>query len=93
MATSLTSDTHSRPHALAVHRCRFVDFTPAAITAIAFPPLALPSKRDGKKREDDTRCRRRYAPLAVGRANGIIEILEWALLEHEQEREPQAAQA
>ena len=34
--------------ALAVHRCRFVAFSPSAITALAFPPLRLPSVK-GKK--------------------------------------------
>lgn len=88
--------TH-RDHPLAVHRCRFVDFKPAAITSIAFPPLALPSKRHGKKRSQNhlqhQHPHRRYAPMAVGRANGNIEILEWAMPEHEQEKEPQASQA
>ncbi|KAH9996575.1 WD40 repeat-like protein [Russula vinacea] len=48
---------------LSVHRCRFVDFNPSSITALAFPPLPLPSIR--------------FPPLIVGHANGNIEIYEW----------------
>ncbi|KAI5119929.1 hypothetical protein M0805_000894 [Coniferiporia weirii] len=83
-------------HALAVHRCRFVDYTPAAITAIAFPPLALPSlhtSRSARSKNAGARNRRRFGVLAVGRANGNIELSEWAAPAHEQEREAQSPQA
>ena len=61
--------------ALSVHRCRFVDFTPAGITALAFPPLPLPSPK-GKKAAV-VKHATRPGTLAVGRANGNIEISEW----------------
>ena len=57
--------------ALSVHRCRFVDFTPAGVTALAFPPLALPSPK-GKKAAI-VRHAMKFANLAVGRANGNID--------------------
>ncbi|PCH33429.1 WD40 repeat-like protein [Wolfiporia cocos MD-104 SS10] len=73
---------------LAVHRCRFVDFAPAAITALCFPPLPLPSVK-GKKTAAASRRPLRFGTLAVGRANGNIELCEWTGLEH-QVQAPQA---
>lgn len=60
-----------------VHRCRFVDFQPAAITALAFPPLPLP--RPSLKGKEKARWTRGYkfGTLVVGRANGDIELGEW----------------
>ena len=60
---------------ISVHRCRFVDYTPAAITAIALPPLPLPPVK-GKGKDTDTSLSN-FGVLAVGRANGNIELLEW----------------
>ena len=59
---------------LLVHRCRFVDYSPAAITALAFPPLPLPSVK-GKKKA--LVAPRRVGELVVGRANGNIELCQW----------------
>jgi hypothetical protein len=61
---------------LSVHRCRFVDFTPSAITALAFPPLPLPSVK-GKKRAIPQDRIPTFGPLVVGHANGNIDIYEW----------------
>lgn len=62
---------------LAVHRCRFVDYAPSAITALAFPPLPLPSvKRKAQKSSGKQPLR--YGTLAVGHANGNIDLCEWA---------------
>ena len=52
-----------------LHRCRFIDWSPSPITALAFPPAVLSP--------------RKFLPnvipvLAVGRANGNIEIWKWA---------------
>ena len=80
----------SEGHALSVHRCRFVDYNPAAITAIAFPPLALPGSSSKFKRR---RSKKRFGNLAVGRANGNIELYEWAVAEHAQDHILQAPQA
>jgi len=57
-----------------VHRCRFVDYLPAAITALAFPPLPLPSLKGKAKATSPLR----FPHLAVGRANGNIELSEWS---------------
>jgi len=57
-----------------VHRCRFVDYLPAAITALAFPPLPLPSLKGKAKATSSLR----FPHLAVGRANGNIELSEWS---------------
>ncbi|EMD41715.1 hypothetical protein CERSUDRAFT_146940 [Gelatoporia subvermispora B] len=73
---------------VAVHRCRFVDFTPSAVTAIAFPPLRLPSVK-GKKKSTTSRKALAFGTLIVGRANGNIEVCEWTGSEHEIEA-PQA---
>lgn len=60
---------------LALHRCRFVDFTPSPITALAFPPLPLPSPN--KKPSSFGKQPVRFATLAVGHANGNIDLCEW----------------
>lgn len=72
---------------LSVHRCRFVDFTPSAVTALAFPPLPLPSAK-GKK-SAVVRKALKFGTLAVGRANGNIELCEWTGTEQRLEA-PQA---
>lgn len=63
------------PSTLAVHRCRFVDFAPSAVTALAFPPLPLPSVKG--KRVAKRQGFPGFGPLVVGRANGNIELCEW----------------
>ncbi|KAJ7139903.1 WD40-repeat-containing domain protein [Mycena epipterygia] len=60
---------------LALHRCRFVDFTPSPITALAFPPLPLPFPN--KKPSSFGKQPVRFATLAVGHANGNIDLCEW----------------
>ncbi|KAJ7102153.1 WD40-repeat-containing domain protein [Mycena belliarum] len=60
---------------LALHRCRFVDFTPSPITALAFPPLPLPSPN--KKPSSLGKQPARFGTLAVGHANGNIDLCEW----------------
>lgn len=66
--------------ALSVHRCRFVDYIPSAITALAFPPLPPPSVK-GKNVAYPKALR--TGTLAVGRANGNIELCEWTGSEQE----------
>ena len=64
---------------LALHRCRFVDTSPSPITALAFPPLPLPSvttKAAHKQREYRDRGPE-FGTLVVGHANGNIDLLEW----------------
>ena len=61
----------------AVHRCRFVDFTPSAITAISFPPLPLPLPSSKGKNPAVGNQPLRFGTLAIGRANGNIELCEW----------------
>ncbi|KAG5719325.1 U3 small nucleolar RNA-associated protein 4 [Termitomyces sp. T112] len=72
---------------LAVHRCRFVDYTPSAITAVAFPPLPLPSISD-KSKSPSVKQPLCFGTLAVGHANGNIDLCEWA-----GERDQQSTQA
>lgn len=57
-----------------VHRCRFVDYLPSAITALAFPPLPLPSVKGKAKAISPLK----FPHLAIGRANGNIELAEWS---------------
>ncbi|KAH9049447.1 WD40 repeat-like protein [Lactarius hengduanensis] len=61
---------------LAVHRCRFVDFSPSSVTALAFPPLPLLSTKRKQKATTEGMASM-FGPLIVGRANGNIEIYEW----------------
>ena len=90
------SQTETQPEnarAYAVHRCRFVDYNPAAITAVAFPPLVLPNLH-GSRRKHTKRMRKgRFGTLAVGRANGNIELYEWAIPPNEQQHTLKALQA
>lgn len=60
---------------LALHRCRFVDLSPSPITALAFPPLSLPSPN--KKPSSFGKQPLRFGTLAVGHANGNIDLCEW----------------
>ncbi|EJD04371.1 WD40 repeat-like protein [Fomitiporia mediterranea MF3/22] len=83
----------SNARAYAVHRCRFVDYNPAAITAVAFPPLALPNPRDSRRKNTQRIRKGRFGTLAVGRANGNIELYEWAIPPQEQEHTLKAPQA
>jgi len=73
---------------LSVHRCRFVDYAPSAITALAYPPLPLPSVK-GKKKTTAGKQPLKFGLLAVGHANGNIDICEWMGAE----REAQCSQA
>ncbi|KAF9480459.1 WD40 repeat-like protein [Pholiota conissans] len=73
---------------LALHRCRFVDYAPSAITALAYPPLPLPSVK-GKKKTTAGKQPLKFGLLAVGHANGNIDICEWMGAD----RESQCAQA
>jgi len=66
----------AEPATVAVHRCRFVDYTPSAITALAFPPSPLPSVK-GKHTTAGNQPPR-FGTLAVGHANGNIDLCEWA---------------
>ncbi|KAF8499460.1 WD40-repeat-containing domain protein [Gautieria morchelliformis] len=75
------------PSTVSVHRCRFVDYNPTAITAIAFPPLPLPPVK-GKAKETGA-SPQNFGVLAAGRANGNIELLEWSGID----RQAQASQA
>jgi hypothetical protein len=75
------------PTTIAVHRCRFVDYNPSAITALAFPPLPLPSVK-GKNIPGENRPPK-FGTLAVGHANGNIDLCEWA----GHERDSQCTQA
>ncbi|KAI0762616.1 WD40 repeat-like protein [Fomes fomentarius] len=72
---------------LAVHRCRFVDYTPSAVTALCFPPLPLPSIK-GKKAATKQGFPG-FGPFVVGRANGNIELCEWTGL-NSRSQAPQA---
>lgn len=62
-------------NSVAVHRCRFIDFDPSAITAVAFPPLPLPAVRRQKSFSSQ---HLEFGVLAVGHANGNIDLCEWA---------------
>jgi hypothetical protein len=65
--------------AIAVHRCRFVDYAPSPITALAFPPLPLPSR---SPKSATSRSYPAFGTLAVGHANGNIDLGQWVHSEH-----------
>jgi hypothetical protein len=60
---------------ISVHRCRFVDTKPSPITALVFPPLPLSSNKSEKP--ETFRRPLEYGTLAVGHANGNIDLYEW----------------
>ncbi|KAF6766256.1 U3 small nucleolar RNA-associated protein 4 [Ephemerocybe angulata] len=71
-----------------VHRCRFVDNTPSAITALAFPPLPLPAVKRNRKPTESSKPLQ-FGTLAIGHANGNIDLSEWM----GSDREPPSSQA
>ncbi|KAF5337342.1 hypothetical protein D9611_003236 [Ephemerocybe angulata] len=71
-----------------VHRCRFVDNTPSAITALAFPPLPLPAVKRNRKPAESIKPLQ-FGTLAIGHANGNIDLSEWM----GSDREPPSSQA
>ncbi|KAL1740555.1 WD40-repeat-containing domain protein [Schizophyllum fasciatum] len=72
---------------LKVHRCRFVDYTPSPVTALAFPPLPLPNPK-GKKAATGQSAR--FGTLVVGHSNGNIDVCEWTGRDEQQTQSPQA---
>ncbi|XP_006454787.1 hypothetical protein AGABI2DRAFT_198370 [Agaricus bisporus var. bisporus H97] len=67
-------DSHAT--SFAVHRCRFVDYAPSAVTALAFPPSPLPAV-NRTRRKTTGKKPLRYGTLAVGHANGNVDLCEW----------------
>jgi U3 small nucleolar RNA-associated protein 4 len=55
-------------HSVRLHRCRFLDWSPSPITALAFPPASLSSKKFHRDI---------HPVLAVGRTDGNIELWRW----------------
>ncbi|KAG8997306.1 U3 small nucleolar RNA-associated protein [Tulasnella sp. JGI-2019a] len=72
---------------LKVHRNRLIEWAPGAITAIAFPPAPPPSPVRGKS---DQITLNWFGTLAIGRANGNIELYEWSERPEEKTFAPQA---
>jgi hypothetical protein len=70
------ADAMTAHSAFAVHRCRFVDYDPSPITALAFPPARLPSRK-GKRKESAVQQVLKFGVLAIGHANGNIDLCEW----------------
>jgi len=61
-----------------VHRVRFVDYTPSPITSVALPPIPITA---------DHASLPKYGYMAVGRANGNIELMRWSGMENETTRQ------
>ncbi|PFH50756.1 hypothetical protein AMATHDRAFT_60602 [Amanita thiersii Skay4041] len=61
-----------------VHRCRFVDHAPSAITSLAFPPTPLPPLKNKSRSLNTSKPRVRFGTLAIGHANGNIDLCEWS---------------
>ncbi|KAG8843287.1 U3 small nucleolar RNA-associated protein [Tulasnella sp. 330] len=73
---------------LRIHRSRFIEWAPGAITAIAFPPSPPPTPSTGKAAQNFSLSW--FGTLAIGRANGNIELYEWSEKPEEQSFAPQA---
>ncbi|GAA6025057.1 hypothetical protein JCM8202_002074 [Rhodotorula sphaerocarpa] len=64
--------TTRRRKGLPVHRCRFPDWNPASVTALAITPEAFDAGLLGLGG-----CSGERGVLAVGRANGDVELMVW----------------
>lgn len=67
-------DLHSNEPQTIVHRCRFVDYTPGSITALACTPTTWNSSLHFGFPEPGSENR---GVIAVGRGNGDVEIWAW----------------
>ncbi|GAA5998447.1 small subunit rRNA maturation protein UTP4 [Rhodotorula paludigena] len=61
-----------RRKGLPVHRCRFPDWAPASVSALALTPTTFDAGLLGLGGDSDQR-----GVLAVGRANGDVELMVW----------------
>jgi len=66
------STGRSRRKGLPVHRCRFPDWTPSSVTALAITPASFDASVLGLGGSSGER-----GVLAVGRANGDVELMVW----------------
>lgn len=64
--------TTRRRKGLPVHRCRFPDWNPASVTALAITPESFDAGLLGLGG-----CSGERGVLAVGRANGDVELMVW----------------
>ncbi|GAA5864670.1 hypothetical protein JCM8547_008266 [Rhodosporidiobolus lusitaniae] len=69
---SLPSHPSRRRKGLPVHRCRFPDWAPASVTALALTPATFDAGLLGFGGSSGER-----GVLAVGRANGDVELMLW----------------
>lgn len=74
----MASSSHAPASFFNVHRCRFVDWTPASIRAIATPPTPLPRIHSQGVQKASNSGQPKLGPFAVGRGNGNIELYEWS---------------
>jgi U3 small nucleolar RNA-associated protein 4 len=74
------------PASIPLHHCKFIDYTPASITAIAFPPLPLRSASSPSSASASTvngqtasseRDKAEMGWMAVGKGNGDVELFRW----------------
>jgi U3 small nucleolar RNA-associated protein 4 len=63
----------AEPTPVSIHRCRFIDYDPSPITALAFPPLPLPSNKRNPSFSFPG-----FGILVIGHANGNIDLAEWS---------------
>lgn len=69
--------------AVPLHHVRFVNYTPASVTAVAFAPLPPPpphqpsSSTPSSSKSANGAC----GLLAVGKGNGQVELFKWVELE------------
>ncbi|GAA6060685.1 hypothetical protein JCM10212_005067 [Sporobolomyces blumeae] len=71
-SSTLAHSTKARRRSIALHRCRFPDWTPAAITCLSLTPTSFDA--GGLGAGGATRER---GVLAVGRSNGDVELMLW----------------
>ena len=73
------SPSSSSGGSIPLHHCKFVDYTPSSVTAIAFPPIPLPTRRRATTSSSSTSSTKEpeMGIMAVGKGNGDVEIFRW----------------
>lgn len=71
-AASAASQQQRRRKGLPVHRCRFPDWSPSSVAALAITPPSFDAGLLGFGGSSGER-----GVLAVGRANGDVELMVW----------------
>lgn len=68
----MEKSSNKKSKATALHRCRFPDWSPSAITSLSLTPTSFKTNLLNFSESSNER-----GLLAVGRANGDVELMCW----------------